>query len=166
MTETILPPDANRTETHPIPNGPAPRVSPDGSVQLLTRRRGSRELFPSSWLRTPAEVRHAGGITEGTLFEFCSTGLILQAKSHKVLVSWDAIHTVMLMMLKEYGEWEGEEVTETLKTLETELGEVRTSIQKMAAGLRDINNVPEVTWEDVGERDSRCLSLPDMLAVA
>ena len=91
MTETILPPDANRTETHPIPNGPAPRVSPDGSVQLLTRRRGSRELFPSSWLRTPAEVRHAGGITEGTLLEFCSTGLILQAKSHKVLVSWDAI---------------------------------------------------------------------------
>lgn len=95
--------------------------------------------------------------------EFCSTGLILQAKSHKVLVSLDAIHTVML---KEYGEWEGEEVTETLKTLETELGEVRTSIQKMAAGLRDLNNVPEVTWEDVGERDSRCLALPDMLAVA
>jgi hypothetical protein len=135
LTETILPPDANRTETHPIPNGPAPRVSPDGSVQLLTRRRVSRELFPSSWLRTPAEVRHAGGITEGTRLEFYSTELILQAK------------------------------------------EGRTSIQKMAAGLRDLNNVPEVTWEDVasqggkvmkeiGERDSRCLALPDMLAVA
>jgi hypothetical protein len=38
-------------------------------------------------------------------------------------------------------------VTETLKTLETELGEVRTSIQKMAGELRDLNNVPEVTWE-------------------
>jgi hypothetical protein len=91
LTETILPPDANRTETHLISQGSAPQVSPDGSVQLLTRRRGSRELFPSSWLRTPAEVRHAGGITEGTLLEFCSTGLILQSKSHKVLVSWDAI---------------------------------------------------------------------------
>jgi hypothetical protein len=148
LTETILASDANRTETHPIPNGPAPRVSPDGSVQLLTRRRGSRELFPSSWLRTPAEVRHAGGITEGTLLEFCSTGLILQAKSHKVLVSWDAIHTVML---KEYGEWEGEEVTESLKTLETELGEVRTFIQKMAGKLRDLRAClvmrrDEVAW--------------------
>lgn len=58
MTETILPPDANRTETHLISKGSAPQVSPDGSVQLLTRRRGSRELFPSSWLRTNAEVRH------------------------------------------------------------------------------------------------------------
>jgi hypothetical protein len=68
-------------------------------------------------------------------------------------------------------------VTETLKTLETELGEVRTSIQKMAGELRDPNNVPEVTWEDVasrgekvmkeiGERESRRLALPHMLAVA
>jgi bifunctional DNA-binding transcriptional regulator/antitoxin component of YhaV-PrlF toxin-antitoxin module len=135
LTETILPPDANRTETHLISKGSAPQVSPDGSVQLLTRRRGSRELFPSSWLRTPAEVRHAGGITEGTRLEFCSTELILQAK------------------------------------------EGRTSIQKMAAGLRDLNNVPEVTWEDVasrgekvmkeiGERESRRLALPHILAVA
>jgi hypothetical protein len=135
LTETILASDANRTETHLIPDGPAPRVSPYGSVQLLTRRRGFRELFPSSWLRTPDEVRHSGGITEGTRLEFCSTELILQAK------------------------------------------EGRTSIQKMAAGLRDLNNVPEVTWEDVasrgekvmkeiGERESRRLALPHILAVA
>ena len=135
MTETILPPDANRTETHLISKGSAPQVSLDGSVQLLTRRRGFRELFPSSWLRTPDEVRHSGGITEGTRLEFCSTELILQAK------------------------------------------EGRTSIQKMAAGLRDLNNVPEVTWEDVasrgekvmkeiGERESRRLALPHILAVA
>jgi len=71
LTETIAPPHTN---------GPAPRVSPDRSAQLLTRRRGSRELFPSSWLRTSAEVRHAGGITEGTRLEFCSTELLLQAK--------------------------------------------------------------------------------------
>jgi hypothetical protein len=113
LIETILPPDANRTETHPIPNGPAPRVSPDGSVQLLTRRRGFRELFPSSWLRTPDELRHAGGITEGTRLEFCSTELILQAK------------------------------------------EGRTSIQKMAGELRDLNNVPEVTREDVASQVRR-----------
>ena len=135
MTETILPPDANRTETPLIPKGPTPRVSPVGSVQLLTPRRGSRELFPSSWLRTSAEVRHAGGITEGTRLEFCSTELILQAK------------------------------------------EVRTSIQKMAGELRDLNNVPEVTWENVasrgekvmkeiGERESCRLALPHMLVVA
>ncbi len=43
MTETILPPDANRTETHLISKGSAPQVSPDGSAQLLTPRRGSRE---------------------------------------------------------------------------------------------------------------------------
>ena len=86
MTETILPPDANRTETHLISKGSAPLVSPDGSVQLLTRRRGSRELFPNSWLRTPAEVRHAGGITEGTRLEFCSTELILQAKEGRTSI--------------------------------------------------------------------------------
>jgi hypothetical protein len=71
LTETILASDANRTETHLIPKGSAPQVSPDGSVKLLTRRQGSRELFPSSWLRTPDEVRHAGGITECTRLEFC-----------------------------------------------------------------------------------------------
>ena len=55
--------------------------------------------------------------------------------------------------------------------------EGRTSIQKMAAGLRDLITCPEVTWEDVasrgekvmkqiGERESRRLALPHILAVA
>ena len=66
-------------------------------------------------VKDPDEVRHAGGITEGTRLEFCSTELILQAK------------------------------------------EGRTSIQKMAVGLRDLNNVPEVTWEDVASRGEKVI---------
>ena len=59
-------------------NGPAPRVTP-GDAQLVTPRRGYRELVPSSWLRTPAKVTHTGGELEGTLLEYCNTGLIMQA---------------------------------------------------------------------------------------
>jgi hypothetical protein len=66
MTETIAPPHAN---------GAAPRMTA-GDAQLFTPRSGGyRELFPSSWLRTPAKVTYSGGKLEGTLLEFCSTGL-------------------------------------------------------------------------------------------
>jgi hypothetical protein len=65
MTETIAPPHTN---------SPAPRMTPR-DTQLVAPRRGSRELFPSSWLRTPAKVTYSGGELEGTLLEFCSTGL-------------------------------------------------------------------------------------------
>jgi hypothetical protein len=65
MIETIAPPYAN---------GPAPRMT-TGDAQLVAPRRGSRELFPSSWLCTPAKVTYSGGELEGTLLEFCSTGL-------------------------------------------------------------------------------------------
>jgi hypothetical protein len=67
-----------------------------GDAQLVTPRRGYRELFPSSWLRTPAKVTHVGRELEGTLLEYCSTGLIMQANGYKTLVSWDAIQTVAL----------------------------------------------------------------------
>jgi hypothetical protein len=86
MAETIAPPHTN---------GLALRMTP-GDAQLLTPRRGYRELFPSSWLRTPTKVTYSGGELEGTLLEFCSTGLIMQSGGYKVLVSWDAIQTVAL----------------------------------------------------------------------
>jgi hypothetical protein len=94
LTETILASDANRTETHLIPDGP------DGSVKLLTRRRGFRELFPSSWLRTPDEVRHSGGITEGTRLEFCSTELILQAKEGRTSIQKMAAGLLQYLMYR------------------------------------------------------------------
>jgi hypothetical protein len=87
MTETTVAPHAN---------GPSPRMTP-GDAQLVTPRRSVRELFPSSWLKSTAEVTHVGGTTTGTLLEYVSTGLILQDDVHKVLVSWDAIHTVKLI---------------------------------------------------------------------
>jgi hypothetical protein len=90
VTETIASPSQNE---------PSPRITP-GDAQLVAPRRGTRELFPSSWLRTPAEVTHVGGTTEGTLLEFVSTRLIIQSDGSKVLVSWDVIHTVTL---KEHG---------------------------------------------------------------
>jgi hypothetical protein len=65
MTEAVAPPHTN---------GPSPRIAP-GDAQLVTPRRGYRELFPSSWLRTPAKVTYSGEELEGTLLEFCSTGL-------------------------------------------------------------------------------------------
>ena len=57
-----------------------------GDSQLLAPRRGTRELFPSSWLRSPEKVTYSGGELEGTLLEFCSTGLIMQADGRKTLV--------------------------------------------------------------------------------
>jgi hypothetical protein len=45
-------------------------------------------------------VTHSGGKLEGTLLEFCSTGLIMQPGGYKTLVSWDAIQTAAL---QEYG---------------------------------------------------------------
>jgi len=90
MTESIAPPHKN---------GPALRITL-GDAQLAAPRRGSRELFPSSWLRNPAKVTYSGGELEGTLLEFCSTGLIMQANGYKTLVPWDAIQTVAL---QEYG---------------------------------------------------------------
>jgi hypothetical protein len=71
MTEAVAPPHTN---------GPSPRIAP-GDAQLVTPRRGYRELFPSSWLRTPAKVTYSGEELEGTLLEFCSTGLIMQANA-------------------------------------------------------------------------------------
>ena len=64
----------NEAYAPPHQNGPAPRMTP-GDAQLVTPRRGTRELFPSSWLRAPAKVTHTGEELEGTLLEFCSTGL-------------------------------------------------------------------------------------------
>jgi hypothetical protein len=61
MTETIAPPPTN---------GPPPRMTL-GDAQLVAPRPGSRELFPSSWLRTPAKVTYSGGELEGTLLECC-----------------------------------------------------------------------------------------------
>ena len=89
------------TETIALPhqNGPAPRMTP-GDAQLVTPRRGFRELSPSSWLRTPAKVTYSGGELQGTLLELCSTGLIRQANGYKTLVSWNGIQTVAL---QEYG---------------------------------------------------------------
>jgi hypothetical protein len=91
MTETIASPHAN---------GPAPQMT-TGDAQLITLRRGHRELFLSSWLRTPSKVTYSGRELEGTLLEFCSTGLIMQAgNGYETLVLWDAIQTVAL---QEYG---------------------------------------------------------------
>jgi hypothetical protein len=64
MTESIAPPHKN---------GPAPRITP-GDAQLVAPRRGSRELFPSSWLRNPAKVTYSGGELEGTLLEVLQHG--------------------------------------------------------------------------------------------
>jgi len=90
MSETLVPPEDNRTETHLLPNptensvprGPAPRMIA-GDSQLLAPRSRTRELFPSSWLRSPAKVAMADGELEGALLDYCSTGLIMQAKGRK-----------------------------------------------------------------------------------
>jgi hypothetical protein len=88
VTETYGPP--------PHTNGPAPRVTP-GDAQLVAPRRGTRELFPSSWLRQNARVMYDGGDLSGTLLEFCSTGLIVQTNGAKSRVSWDALQLVELV---------------------------------------------------------------------
>jgi len=79
------------------PNGPAPLVTLDGSAKLTSRRTG-RELFPSSWLRHRARIMYGDGQDlSGVLLEFCSVGLIVQAKGSKSLVSWDALQVVELV---------------------------------------------------------------------
>ncbi len=73
MSKTQIP---SKPEVVTLPpssqNGPAPRVSPDGSYQLTARRPG-RELFPSSWLRMPTRIVYDSGgkgiDLDGTLIE-------------------------------------------------------------------------------------------------
>jgi hypothetical protein len=82
MNKTEVNAGAKPVELAPHKNGPAPRLTA-GDSQLLSPRSRVRELFSSSWLRSPAKVAHEDGTSEGRLLDYCSTGLVMQADGRK-----------------------------------------------------------------------------------